>query len=90
MSSAISEQPQTAGQVITVWSAAGSPGRSSLVAAFACELAKTGKRTLVIDADVHAPSLIQLFGFDQNYSGLSAAIRMQAQGTLDHNRQSSD
>ena len=83
MSSAISEQPQTAGQVITVWSAAGSPGRSSLVAAFACELAKTGKRTLVIDADVHAPSLIQLFGFDQNYSGLSAAVRMQLQGTLD-------
>jgi MinD-like ATPase involved in chromosome partitioning or flagellar assembly len=68
---------------VTVWSAAGSPGRSCLVAAFACELAKTGKRILVIDADVHAPSLIQVFGFDQNYSGLSAAIRMQLQGTLD-------
>ena len=83
MSSAISEQPQNLGQVVTVWSAAGSPGRSCLVAAFACELAKTGKRILVIDADVHAPSLIQVFGFDQNYSGLSAAIRMQLQGTLD-------
>ena len=83
MSSAISEQPQNPGQVVTVWSAAGSPGRSCLVAAFACELAKTGKRILVIDADVHAPSLIQVFGFDQNYSGLSAAIRMQLQGTLD-------
>ena len=83
MSSAISEQPQNHGQVVTVWSAAGSPGRSCLVAAFACELAKTGKRILVIDADVHAPSLIQVFGFDQNYSGLSAAIRMQLQGTLD-------
>jgi MinD-like ATPase involved in chromosome partitioning or flagellar assembly len=83
VSSAISEQPQNLGQVVTVWSAAGSPGRSCLVAAFACELAKTGKRILVIDADVHAPSLIQVFGFDQNYSGLSAAIRMQLQGTLD-------
>ena len=83
MSSAVIEQPQNSGQVVTVWSAAGSPGRSSLVAAFACELAKTGKRILVIDADVHAPSLIQVFGFDQNYSGLSAAIRMQLQGTLD-------
>jgi Mrp family chromosome partitioning ATPase len=46
VSSAVSEQPQNSGQVITVWSAAGSPGRSCLVAAFACELAKTGTRIL--------------------------------------------
>ena len=83
MSSPTSEPAVAPGQIATVWSAAGSPGRSSLVAAFACELAKTNKRILVIDADVHAPSLIQLFGFDQNYSGLSAAIRMLGQGTLD-------
>jgi MinD-like ATPase involved in chromosome partitioning or flagellar assembly len=83
VSSPTSEKASSLGQIVTVWSAAGSPGRSSLVAAFACELAKTNKRILVIDADVHAPSLIQLFGFDQNYSGLSAAIRMLGQGTLD-------
>lgn len=71
------------GKTIVVWSGAGSVGRSSLVAAFACELAKTGQRVLVIDADVHAPSLIQHFAFDQNYSGISAAIRMLGQGTLD-------
>ncbi len=71
------------GQVVVAWSAAGSTGRSSLLAAFACELAKAGQRVLVIDADVHAPSMVQIFGFDQNYSGLSAAIRMQNQGQLD-------
>ena len=78
MSSAIVD-----GQIVVVWSAAGSTGRSSLAAAFACELAKAGKSVLVVDADVHAPSLVQLFGFDQNYSGLSAAIRLQTQGQLD-------
>lgn len=78
MSSAIVD-----GQIVVVWSAAGSTGRSSLASAFACELAKAGKSVLVVDADVHAPSLVQLFGFDQNYSGLSAAIRLQTQGQLD-------
>ena len=71
------------GQVVVAWSAAGSTGRSSLLAAFACELAKANQRVLVIDADMHAPSMIQIFGFDQNYSGLSAAIRMQSHGQLD-------
>ena len=71
------------GQVVVAWSAAGSTGRSTLLAAFACELAKANQRVLVIDADVHAPSMIQIFGFDQNYSGLSAAIRMQSHGQLD-------
>jgi MinD-like ATPase involved in chromosome partitioning or flagellar assembly len=71
------------GQVVVAWSAAGSAGRSSLLAAFACELAKANQRVLVIDADTHAPSMIQIFGFDQNYSGLSAAIRMKSHGQLD-------
>jgi MinD-like ATPase involved in chromosome partitioning or flagellar assembly len=71
------------GQVVVAWSANGSTGRSSLLAAFACELAKANQRVLVIDADTHAPSMIQIFGFDQNYSGLGAAIRMQSYGQLD-------
>ena len=71
------------GQVVVAWSANGSTGRSSLLAAFACELAKANQRVLVIDADTHAPSMIQIFGFDQNYSGLGAAIRMQSHGQLD-------
>lgn len=71
------------GQVVVAWSAAGSTGRSSLLASIACELAKANQRVLVIDADTHAPSMIQIFGFDQNYSGLSAAIRMQSHGQLD-------
>lgn len=71
------------GHVVVAWSAVGSTGRSSLLAAFACELAKANQRVLVIDADTHAPSMIQIFGFDQNYSGLSAAIRMQSHEQLD-------
>ena len=71
------------GKVVVFWSADGSPGRTALAAAFACEIAKTGKRVLVIDADTYAPSLIQHFGFDQNYSGLSAAVRAADQERLD-------
>ena len=65
-----------------VWSAAGSVGRTSMTASLACELAKFGKSVLAIDADVYAPSLAQHFGFDQHYSGISAAIRLQDQQRL--------
>ena len=65
------------------WSAGGAPGRTALAASFACELAKIGKSVLVIDADTYAPSMIQHFGFDQNYSGLSATMRAIDQGRLD-------
>lgn len=83
MSSAVNENAEQLGKAVVFWSAAGSPGRSALLAAMACELAKTSKRVLVIDADVYAPSLIQHFGFDQNYSGLSASVRQIEQGRLD-------
>ena len=74
---------ESLGKVVVFWSAAGSPGRTALAAAFACELSKTGRRVLVIDADTYAPSMIQHFGFDQNYSGLSAAVRAADQARLD-------
>lgn len=70
------------GQVVVVWSAAGSVGRTSIAAALACELAKFGKSVLAIDADVYAPSLAQHFGFDQHYSGISAAVRLLDQQRL--------
>lgn len=53
-----------------------------MTASLACELAKFGKSVLAIDADVYAPSLAQHFGFDQHYSGISAAIRLQDQQRL--------
>jgi MinD-like ATPase involved in chromosome partitioning or flagellar assembly len=74
---------ESTGKIIAVWSASGSVGRSALVSTFACEVAKTSKSVLLIDADVYGPSLIQHFGFDQNYSGISAAMRLVDQGRLD-------
>ncbi|MEN9749912.1 MAG: hypothetical protein RL149_990 [Actinomycetota bacterium] len=70
------------GKVVVVWSAHGSVGRTSLLASVACELAKQGKSVLIIDADTHAPSMVQTFGFDQNFAGLSAAMRALDQGRL--------
>jgi MinD-like ATPase involved in chromosome partitioning or flagellar assembly len=69
--------------VVAVWSGAGSVGRSAIAAAIACELTRCGKRVLIIDADVYAPSLVQIFGFDQTITGLSSAIRLQNQSHLD-------
>lgn len=64
------------------WSAHGSVGRTSLLAAIACELAKQGKTVLIIDADTYAPCMVQNFGFDQNFAGLSTAMRALDQGRL--------
>lgn len=75
--------PSNKAKIVAVWSGSGSVGRSSIAAAVGCELARSSKRVLLIDADVYAPSLVQIFGFDQNVSGLSSAIRLQNQGHLD-------
>ena len=77
--------PSNKAKIVAVWSGAGSVGRSAIAAAIACELARAAKRVLVVDADVYAPSQVQIFGFDQNVSGLSSAIRLQNQGQLDQN-----
>lgn len=71
------------GKVVVAWSAHGSVGRSSIVAALAVEIAKRNHSVLIIDADTYAPSQVQLFGFDQNFSGISAAVRANVQGRLD-------
>lgn len=69
--------------MVVAWSAHGSVGRSAIVATLAVELAKRNKTVLIIDADTYAPSQVQLFGFDQNFSGIGAAVRAQDQGRLD-------
>ncbi|MEN9713803.1 MAG: hypothetical protein RLZZ164_467 [Actinomycetota bacterium] len=66
-----------------VWSAPGSVGRSQVAAAIATNLAEAGSRTLLIDADVVAPSQLQIFGFAENHVGLASACRLAAREELD-------
>ena len=69
--------------MIAVWSAPGSVGRSQLAAAIATNLAEAGSAILLIDADVVAPSQLQIFGFAENHVGLASACRLAARDELD-------
>ncbi|MFM6978324.1 MAG: CpaE family protein [Micrococcales bacterium] len=71
-------------KVITVWSPQGAPGRTTIAASLAAELAKAGNRTLIIDADSYAPSIEFQFGIEQNHAGIAAVARAAIQDRLNH------
>ena len=70
-------------RVISVWSPNGAPGRTTIAASIAVELAKARNRTLVIDADSYAPSLEFQFGIEQSHAGIAALARAAIQERLD-------
>jgi len=72
-----------AGRVIAVWGTHGSPGRSTVAAGLAVELARAGGRVGLIDADAHAPSLAVALGLAEDSPGIAAAARRAATDTLD-------
>jgi len=76
------EQTELIGQVLSVFSAAGSVGRSTIALNVACELALQGKRVLLIDADTYAPGLVNLLNLTEHPAGLAAACRLAAQDRL--------
>ena len=69
-------------QVVTVWGPAGAPGRTTVATALAAELARRGTMTLLVDADPHAASVAQHLGVLDQVSGVLAAARLAASGTL--------
>ena len=71
-----------AGRVVVVWGPPGAPGRSTVAAGVAAELARRGLRTVLVDVDTHAPSLAQQLGVLDEVSGLLAAARLDAAGRL--------
>jgi MinD-like ATPase involved in chromosome partitioning or flagellar assembly len=73
-------------KVVTVWSPGGAPGRTTIASSVAIELAKQGKRTLMIDADCYAPSIEFQFGIEQSHAGIAAVARaaIQERLTLDY------
>lgn len=62
------------GKVIAVWGSGGSPGRSCVARDLAHALGERN-RTLLIDADIHHPSLAQLLALDQETSAIVAVAR---------------
>lgn len=75
--------PPTPGRVIVVWGPAGSPGRTTVASGLAAELAARGLRTTLVDADPHAASVAQQLGVLDEVSGLLAAARLAATGSLE-------
>ena len=70
------------GRIVLVWGPHGAPGRSTVAASLAHGLAASGGAILV-DADVEAPSLVQLLGMAEDSSALAGAARMATHGRLD-------
>jgi MinD-like ATPase involved in chromosome partitioning or flagellar assembly len=71
------------GRVVTVWGAPGAPGRTAVAVSVADEAARTGVRTLLVDADTWAPSLVVTLALVDDGGGLASACRRALGSTLD-------
>lgn len=70
-------------QLISVWSPIGSPGKSTIALSISAELAESGKKVFLLDADTWAPSLDLQLGLSDHPAGLAAACRLVAQERFD-------
>ncbi|WP_194397833.1 AAA family ATPase [Microbacterium atlanticum] len=70
-------------RIVVVWGAAGAPGRSTVAAELAVELARGGRHVALVDADTHAPSLALTLGLADEGPGFAAACRQAELGGLD-------
>jgi len=70
---ALSEKPRS--KVVLITSAVPSQGKSFISANLSCLLGATGKRALLIEADIRKTSLQRYFDYDQKSPGLSSVLR---------------
>jgi Mrp family chromosome partitioning ATPase len=66
---------------LIVTSAMPGEGKSTIAANLAIFMAKAGKRTLLIDADMRRPTLHRFFGVSAGEAGLSSAIMAMSQSS---------
>lgn len=73
--------PASSGRLIAVWGPVGAPGRSTVAINVAAELARSGRRrVLLADADTYGASVAQHLGLLDDVSGLLAASRAAHHG----------
>jgi MinD-like ATPase involved in chromosome partitioning or flagellar assembly len=77
------EVPAGLGEVIAVWGPTGGPGRSTVAIGVAAELARLGRHTVLVDADVYGGAVAQHLAMLDDVSGLLAAARNAKVGVLD-------
>ncbi|HET7734701.1 MAG TPA: hypothetical protein VFK52_01895 [Nocardioidaceae bacterium] len=75
--------PTYGGQLVAVWGPAGAPGRTTVAAGIAAELAHRQEGTLLLDADPCGGALAQHLGVLDQVSGLLASARLANGGELD-------
>lgn len=80
--SSVTPPPPGGGRVIAVWGPAGAPGRTTVAAALAAELARRRVATLLVDADPYGGAVAQQLGILDEISGLLAAARLTTTGAL--------
>jgi Mrp family chromosome partitioning ATPase len=71
------------GRIIAVWGPAGSPGRTTIAANIAGEMAADGREVLLVDADTYGASVAAVLGLLDESAGLAQACRLADQGSLD-------
>jgi Mrp family chromosome partitioning ATPase len=71
------------GRILAVWGPAGAPGRTTVAANIAGELAAEGKAVLLVDADSYGASIAAVLGLLDESAGLAQACRLADQGLLD-------
>lgn len=69
-------------KLISVWSAHGSPGRTTIAIGIAASIADSGKKVFLLDADTYAPSIDLALGLVDHPAGLAAACRLISQDRL--------
>ena len=67
--------PPSAGSIIAVWGPTGAPGRTTVAVMVADELARLGRSTLLVDADVYGGVVAPTLGLLDESPGLAAACR---------------
>jgi MinD-like ATPase involved in chromosome partitioning or flagellar assembly len=71
------------GSVIAVWGPTGAPGRTTVAVTLADELARLGRQTLLVDADVYGGTVAPALGLLDEAPGLAAACRSAGTSRLD-------
>ena len=74
------------GGVVAVWGPTGAPGRSTVALGLAAAAAQRRIPTLLVDADVYGGATGQMLAVLDEVSGVLAAVRTAAEGSLDPDR----
>lgn len=76
-------EPEGDGTVLVAWGPIGATGRTTVAVNAASELAATGSRVLLIDADIYGASVAAFLGLLDESAGIAQACRLADQGVLD-------